>query len=203
MDDTAFDALLNASAPSLIARDAELLAALDELVEVTTQPARRRRKLQHSVAAGLIVFGTLGLGGVAAAGGWLPYAWSPWSDRAFDSGQACQLRFMATEQLEPARAEGISRTEQREAIVAAQAFLDTFNPASIDQQAALESLLAEQARVNVNIPEWDRAPETQEQLEVHALINATYTQLSVALEQQDLNPDAVSIITTTECGDQQ
>jgi hypothetical protein len=57
--------------------------------------------------------------------------------------------------------------------------------------------------VNVNIPEWDRAPETQEQLEVHALINATYTQLSAALEQQDLNPDAVSIITTTECGDQQ
>lgn len=141
MDDTAFDALLNASAPSLIARDADLLAALDELVETTTRPARRRRGLQRSVAAGLVVVGTLGLGGVAAAGGWLPYAWSPWSDRAFDSGQACQLRFMATEQLEPARAEGISRTEQREAIVAAQAFLDTFDPASIDQQAALESLL--------------------------------------------------------------
>lgn len=199
MDDSTLDALLDESAPPVADRDAVLLDDLDELVHATGAPAGRRGGLRRSVAAGLIVAGTLGLGTVAAAGGFFPQSWSPWSDQTFDSGQSCRLRFMAGEQTEPAKLAGISKTEQREAVLAAQAFLDTFDPTSIDMQAALADLLAAQAEANVNIPEWDRAPETQEEMEVHALIYHTGVELRAALDQQGINPNAADIKTTTDC----
>lgn len=199
MDDDTFDALMDASAPAVTPRDAALFAALDGLVDATGKPAPRRRRVRRSVAAGLVAAGVLGLGGVAAAGGWLPRDWSPWSEQDFDSGQLCNLRFMATEQTEPALAEGIGRAAQREAVIAVQAFLDTLDPDTIDQQEALARLRAEQARNNATMPPEEIAPETREELEVHALINATYERLSAALEQQGFNPDAVGIQTTTDC----
>jgi hypothetical protein len=199
VDDDRFDALLDASVPAVTRRDMALLATVHGLVDETWRPAPRRRGVRRTVAAGLVAVSVLGIGGVAAAGGWLPLAWSPWSEQGFDSGQRCNLRFMATEQLEPALAVGIGRVEQREAVVAAQAFLDTFDPDTIDEQEALARLLAEQARNNATLASSEIAPETPEELEVHAMVLATYARLSAALHQQGINPAAVSIITTTDC----
>ena len=203
MDDTSFDDLLNTSAPAVADRDPTLLAALDELVQVTGQPSPRRRRLPRTAVAGVVVAGTLGLGGVAAAGGWLPaLSWSPWADQQFGSGQSCHLRFMANEQSEPARLGGISRTEQRETIVAAQAWLDRFDVSTIDMDDALAKLQAAQTETNANQPSSEIYAETPQELEVHALIYATGIQLRAALAAQGLNPNATDIITTTECQDQ-
>ena len=203
MDDIELDALLDRSAPKVADRDAALLEAIDDLVDATGTPVPRLHRRPRMAVAGLVVAGTLGIGGVAAAGGWLPaLSWSPWADQEFASGQSCHLRFMAVEQSEPRRVEGVSRTEQRAAIVAAQTWLDAFDVGSIDMQQALSELRAAQAKVNENVPEWDRASETQQELEVHALVYETGVRLRAALREQGFDPDAADIVTTHDCQDQ-
>ena len=121
MDDNQLDALLDQSSPAVAERDAALLDALDSLVEAAGTRVPRRRGRSRAVVAGLIVAGTVGIGGVAAAGGWLPaLSWSPSTHQQFHSGQTCQLRFIAVEQSVPAEIDGVSRADQRAAIVAAQ-----------------------------------------------------------------------------------
>ncbi len=198
------DVRLVASAPPIAAREATLLATLEELVLATRPTPRPRRHVPRAAVAGLVLAGTLGFSGAAAAGGYLPMSMTPWRQHPLADGTQCQLRFQATQQVEPARLAGRvpGQSKERTTVLAAQSFLDAFDVSTIDADAALRILRTGRAHEQAKVPPSEWAPSDQHEDEVVALINATFAQLAAALERQGLDPSVVSISTTYDCTEQ-
>lgn len=203
-DSDRLDELLGACAPPIAVREGEVLSALDELVLASRPVAPRRRRVPRTAVVGLVLAGTLGISGAAAAGGYLPMSMTPWRQHALADGTDCQLRFQATEQTEPTRLAGRvpSQTEERTTVLAAQEFLDGYDVSTIDVDAWLQTLRTERAKEEAKLPPSEWAPSTPHEDEIQAMVMATFAELSAALERQGLDPDVVNIATPYECGDQ-
>lgn len=202
MDDDTLDALLEQAAPPPLTYDTVILDELDALVRAT-QPASppRRRRIPRSAAAGLVLAGTLGFAGAAAAGGYLPQAFSPWQRHALQSGDTCRMGFRVTEQTEPGLLGGrhVSQAEERATILAAQEFLDRLDVDSIDVDAAVATYLAARDRERAKVPPSEWSSETDDQVEIFAIHNAAFDLLSAELERQGLDPDVVNIASQYQC----
>jgi hypothetical protein len=139
------DDLLAAAAPPTSAPTREREAALADLVTATRARRPRRRR---AVAVGVVIAAVIG-GTAATTAAVAPDGWIPWTG---SHGQTCEWKVMVgpadrdngEPNMEP---HPIDPQRQARLVADAQAFLDHFDYAAIDQQRATAAFEAQQRRI--------------------------------------------------------
>ena len=194
--DEQLDDRLRASAPPVSVRNSEMRRELDALVVAATPVRRQRRSMTRASLVAATAVGALGVGTAAAAAGLIP-GWSVLTG----SGQTCQVEIIATA---PHVGDGepdptIDATEQAEAVSAARVFLEGFDYASIDRDAAISRWKAtEETAIAAQADPAQRQPAlTGDDLEVTALTYEVTTRLKSHLAARGLDLRAVDLVTTS------
>lgn len=194
--DEQLDDRLRAAAPSVSVRTPEMRRELDALVVAATPVQRRRRSMTRASLVAAAAVGALGVGTAAAAAGLIP-GWSVLTD----SGQTCQVKIIATASPvgdgEPDAT--IDATEQAEAVSAARVFLEGFDYASIDRDAAISRWrAAEETAIAAQVDPAERQPAlTGDDLEVTALTYEVTIRLGNHLAARGLDIRALNLVTTS------
>lgn len=188
------DDVLTAAAPAVTPRTPELRQELEALVMQSEADQRRGRRGVRMAVVGSVVAGVLGLGTVASAAGLLP----GWALLGTASGQTCEVQVHAG----PLRAgdgEPISATfssaEQEESLVAAEAFLRSFDYESIDHRTAIaEWRAAESKGRHTQKDAGERQPRLRgDDLEVTAVTQVVVERMRSELAADGLDIRAINV----------